>query len=176
MGDLENLALPGLFQCNYLLAADVSTLGGIERPGFKKPVPFVGFCLKSSRSKMLAESGGGEAVKALLACIPGFFPDTTHAHDSRALCIHALPSEIIPRPQHTWSILLSAGSSTCYQRPPSCRDLSKLQPLLGAKSSCCHDIGCSWMPKRYTAVSSLSRPALSHRLLASFFFWFVCRF
>lgn len=37
----------------------MSTLGGIDRPGFKKLGPFVGFDLYDVVEKMLFESGGG---------------------------------------------------------------------------------------------------------------------
>jgi hypothetical protein len=44
-----------------LLAALVSTLGGIIRPGFKFPGPFVGFCLYGILLKFPLDSGGGVA-------------------------------------------------------------------------------------------------------------------
>lgn len=46
----------------YILAADVSTLGGIIRLGFNKLGPLVGACLNGSRSKLPLESGGGVAA------------------------------------------------------------------------------------------------------------------
>ena len=45
-----------------LLAADVSTRGGIALPGFKNPGPFEAFCLYGILSKVLELSGGGVSV------------------------------------------------------------------------------------------------------------------
>jgi len=44
-GRSNNVSLAGRLRIYNLLAAEVSTLGGIFRPGFKNPGPFVGFCL-----------------------------------------------------------------------------------------------------------------------------------
>ena len=51
------------------LAAEVSTLGGGPRPGFKWPGPFVGFCLYGILSKFPYESGGGVARVKLASVI-----------------------------------------------------------------------------------------------------------
>lgn len=54
-----------MIPCSYLLAAEVSTLGGIALVGFKKPEPFVGFRLCALLGKDL--SGGGVAAESQLA-------------------------------------------------------------------------------------------------------------
>jgi hypothetical protein len=48
-----------------LLAADVSTLGGICRPGFNRPEPLLIFCLKGILSKLPADSSGGVAGEVI---------------------------------------------------------------------------------------------------------------
>lgn len=46
----------------YLLAAEVSTRGGIVREGFKNAGPLIGVCLRGIGSKLLLESRGGVAL------------------------------------------------------------------------------------------------------------------
>lgn len=47
----------------HILAAEVSTLGGITLPGLRKPGPFVGAFLNGILSKLPYESGGGVAAQ-----------------------------------------------------------------------------------------------------------------
>jgi len=62
MDDLEYVSKLMEFRRANLLAAEVSTRGGITRPVFKKPALFVGFCLYGILSKFPCESGGGVAA------------------------------------------------------------------------------------------------------------------
>lgn len=48
-------------EVEYLLAAEVSTRGGIVREGFKNAGPLVGVCLRGIGSKLSLESNGGVA-------------------------------------------------------------------------------------------------------------------
>ena len=112
------LSMPG-----NVLAADVSTLGGIALPGLRNPGPFVGVFLKGILSKLPYESGGGVAAEVYqYQCFN--ISQKTYVHH---LHIHDLPSGRSRYPLHTWNILSSAESSTLFQSPPSSSNNSVFQ-------------------------------------------------
>jgi hypothetical protein len=58
----------------YILAAEVSTLGGIALPGLRNPGPFVGAFLKGTLSKLPYESGGGVAAQNFISSSFQYLP------------------------------------------------------------------------------------------------------
>lgn len=76
MDDLDSKSASNIFRISvYLLAAEVSTLGGIALPGLRNPGPFVGAFLKGPLAKLPYESGGGVAAQDFISTSLNIFQE-----------------------------------------------------------------------------------------------------